>query len=237
MQPKFDWLLFDADHTLLDFDASEAHAFRSACTRMELEYQESWFPVYKNINRRLWQDLEQGRISSGELRLQRFQQFCDALPRDALSSDPDAHRFSACFLEELQNTAHLMEGAEEILRNLRPHFSLAIISNGIRETQHKRLERTGLKPLFQHIIVSEDAGAAKPDPAFFTHTFSLLGSPLNRERMLVIGDNLGSDILGANRAGLPSCWFNPGNAENPGTAKHDFEIQNLSQLAEIVFAE
>lgn len=237
MTSNFDWLLFDADHTLLDFDTSEAYAFRASCARMELEYREEWFPIYKGINRSLWQELEQGRISSEQLRLQRFQKFCDALPSGSIRPDLEAGRFSGIFLEELQNTAFLIDGAKEILHQLAPHVPLAIVTNGIRETQHKRLERTGLKHLFRHIIVSEDAGAAKPHPDFFHHTMKLLGTAVKKERVLVIGDNLGSDILGANRAGLPSCWFNPGNAENPGTAKYDFEIQNLSQLADIVFAE
>ncbi len=71
-----------------------------------------------------------------------------------------------------------------------------------------RLERSGLLPYVQDVFVSEDAGAAKPDKRYFAYAFSRIPG-FEKERALLIGDSLTSDMLGAQNAGIDSMWYCP----------------------------
>jgi FMN phosphatase YigB (HAD superfamily) len=60
MKPVYTWLLFDADHTILDFDAAEAHALKAVCTELAGEFRSEWVEAYHRINKGLWALLEKG---------------------------------------------------------------------------------------------------------------------------------------------------------------------------------
>ncbi|WP_242850154.1 HAD hydrolase-like protein [Clostridium polynesiense] len=49
-----------------------------------------------------------------------------------------------------------------------------------------------------------------------------------------MGDSLSSDIKGGNNAGIATCWFNPKGLKNETDIKCSYEIQDLSQLLDIV---
>ena len=50
----------------------------------------------------------------------------------------------------------------------------------------------------------------------------------------MVGDSLTSDIQGGVNAGLDTCWFNPGHAENPGKVSPTYEIASLEELYPLV---
>jgi YjjG family noncanonical pyrimidine nucleotidase len=229
MTPIYDWLLFDADHTILDFDSSEAYALEAVCREVAGEFRQEWAPLYHEINKALWADLQEGRISSQVLRVERFARFASCAGIDA-----DAQAFSSRYLKHLQEGNFVIGGARELLDRLAPDFRMAVVTNGIRETQLRRMEVTGLGRYFEHIIISEEAGAHKPMIEFFDHALGRIGSS-DRSRMLVIGDSLASDIKGANAAGIPCCWYNPRGIRADGQAAPDFEIRRLEDLTDLVY--
>jgi hypothetical protein len=70
------------------------------------------------------------------------------------------------------------------------------------------LRQHGLYDLFEHLSVSEAVGAEKPDPAIFRHALEAMGIPeRDYARVLMVGNNLERDIVGANRLGLRSVFF------------------------------
>ena len=79
-------------------------------------------------------------------------------------------------------------------------YQLYIVTNGNAVSQMSRLERSGLLPYVQDVFVSEDAGAAKPDVRYFDYAFSRIPG-FEKERALLIGDSLTSDMLGAQNTG------------------------------------
>ena len=61
---------------------------------------------------------------------------------------------------------------------------------------------------FADVVISEEAGAAKPDKRIFDVAFSRMNNP-KKEEVLIVGDSLTSDIKGGSDYGIDTCWFNP----------------------------
>jgi YjjG family noncanonical pyrimidine nucleotidase len=221
---KYNWLLFDADGTLFDFDRAESAALQATFEQLGHPFEPAYIDVYRRINKKIWLEFEQGAISQVELRAGRFQRLFDAI---GIEAQPEL--FSVRFLESLARRTDLIPGAEEVVRALHGRAGLAIVTNGLHEVQRPRLASSTIGRYFSHLVISEEVGAAKPDPAFFDATFLRLGGPA-KEEVLVIGDSLATDIRGADNYGLDACWFNPnGQHRDPGVpVRH--EIKDLREL-------
>ena len=85
-------------------------------------------------------------------------------------------------------------------------------------TQRKRFSRSEIRPYIKDIFISEEIGYQKPEQEFFSFVFEHIPD-FQKEKALIIGDTLSSDIEGANRVGVKSCWFNPKNLKK---ILHDF---------------
>ena len=114
---------------------------------------------------------------------------------------------------------------------------LGLVTNGIAEVQRAKIARLGLSRWFDAISISGELGVAKPDPAIFDHALSQCTSAaaIPRTSVLMVGDSVGSDIRGAERAGLSSCWLRPdATAEAPEAMTIDHQIDRLEELSAIV---
>jgi 2-haloacid dehalogenase len=221
-------LLFDADGTLLDYDVAESHSLAAAAGSFALEVTPEILEVYRRINSALWTDLEKGLIDSLTLRVRRFE-----LLARSTGWNIEAEAFSRRYLEELGCSGFLIPGTEAMLDALPARLTKAVITNGIRDVQYGRLTRAGLANRFEHIIISEDAGAAKPSPLFFDYALERIGSR-NPLEYLIIGDSLTSDIAGGAGYGIDTCWFNPGGLSNGTDIVPDYEISGWHELPSII---
>jgi 2-haloacid dehalogenase len=224
----YQWLLFDADGTLFDYDKAEEKALGATFAELGLPFRAEYGPLYRRFNAQVWQEFEAGQITAERLRVERFQRLFGAV---SLEADPV--RFSQRYLPNLALGSDLMPGARELLETLRPRYHLALITNGLRDVQRPRLERAGIAGLFEQVAISEEIGAAKPDPAYFAALFAHLG-PLPREEALVIGDSLTSDVLGALNYGLDACWFNPKGLPADPRYPARYQIGALDELYSIL---
>ena len=200
---NFDFVLFDADNTLFDFDRAEDAALRQVLAERGYPDDDATRGLYLSINRDLWARLDRGEVTQSFLVVERFAAFTRAMGRD---DDPVA--FNRDYLDRLAQGAFLLPGAETLCRALAPHCTLAIITNGVARAQRGRFARSPLAEVIPHLFISEEVGAAKPSPAFFQPVLRQLGVT-RRERVLVVGDNLSTDIRGALDCGLPAAWYNP----------------------------
>ena len=81
--------------------------------------------------------------------------------------------------------------------------------------------------MFEKVFVSQEVGYNKPAIEYFDRVFAAIPG-FDREKAIIVGDSLTSDILGGIRAGIRTCWVNPDH--KTGDIKADHEIEALSQL-------
>jgi 2-haloacid dehalogenase len=223
---KYDYLLFDADDTLLDFKKSELVSFELVLKKNQIEIDFSTlYSSYKKINSLLWNQHDEGLISKDFLKVERFRKL---LFINELTGDPE--KMCQDYLEALPENVFLIEGAEELLTELHKKIPMIIVTNGIGPTQHLRLNKSGLSPFIDLMVISEECGFSKPDKRIFTHTFKQLDIDPNEVRILMIGDKLETDIQGASNCGIDSCWFNPDSEKNATNLIPTYEIESLLEM-------
>ncbi|WP_327677101.1 HAD-IA family hydrolase [Kitasatospora sp. NBC_00458] len=92
-------------------------------------------------------------------------------------------------------------------------WTLGIVSNGGTRPQLEKIRRTGLGPLVDGWVISEEADCLKPDPLIFEIAAQRCGvAPVGdwTSRTWMIGDHAPADIAGAELAGLRSVWLHHG---------------------------
>ena len=99
----------------------------------------------------------------------------------------------------------LDEGVATLLDTLATRYKLGLITNGPSSTQRAKIIQFDLARWFTVLVVSEEFGVAKPDPAIFLHTANALAS--DPADCVMIGDNPDADIRGAQAAGMRSVWI------------------------------
>ncbi len=222
------WIFLDADNTLLDYHRAEKQALTESLQAFGFTCIPARHERYRQINKACWQDLEAGRTTRQEMRLARFRSFFEA---EGLQVDIDG--FADTYQQALAAQAHLLEGARHLVENLSVRYRLALVTNGIATIQRPRLKQSGLAAFFQAVVMSEEAGHAKPHPAFFRRALSITGQPPPRD-VLMVGDNWQADIEGAHHMGMHTCWFNPERLPRPGGMRPTLEIQALGELLQLL---
>jgi len=217
--------LFDLDDTLLDFKASEQLSFVRTMQALGLRDDvEAIFLQYQAINVQLWRDFETGAVTKDFLKVERFRKTFQA---NALELDPEAA--SGIYLESLSDTVVLIDGAKQLCETLSAIGEVGIITNGVEAIQNRRIASSGLAQHISFVATSEACGHAKPDVRFFDYAASMARS-FAKPEAIIIGDRLDADILGANRYGIESCWFNPGRLANASDAVPTFEVAGLAEV-------
>ena len=194
--PRYDYVLLDADNTLFDFDLAEHKALGLTLASHGIPFTPEAEQTYIDINTALWSKFDRGEISQGELVVERFSAFLRAVGR---AGDPaELNRY---YLSRLGEQGDLLPGAEALCRALAARCTLAIITNGVSSAQRGRFARSPIQDCISHLFISEDIGFQKPRREFFDAVLHDMGIS-DPGRAVVVGDTLGSDILGAKNAGL-----------------------------------
>lgn len=204
----YKYVLIDLDNTLLDFNIAEKEALNKVFLSEQIEFNVDMMDRYKNINSKLWAELESGNITRKELLDTRFEKFFKSIGIEA-----DGIEKEIIFREGLNNSHVLIEGAEELLQYLKAKgIIICSASNGVYHTQMQRMKASGIYKYFDYHFISEKIGYEKPDVRFFEHCFEALRIK-DKAEVLMIGDTISSDIEGAKNAGIDSCYFGKQNVD------------------------
>ena len=222
---RYTTVLLDADMTLFDFHRSEREALKRVLARFGLPQGGQVLRDYARINAALWDAFARGEIDQDFLVVERFA----ALMR-AHGGSVDPRQVNRAYELALGEEAWLLPGAEEFCRALRGMgLTLAIATNGLPAAQRGRYTRTGLDRYIPHLFISLELGAQKPLPAFFDRICQALGVT-DRSQVVMVGDGLGTDILGGNRAGIDTVWYNPDRLPLSGPARPTYTAASYGDI-------
>jgi len=224
---KYDYILLDADGTLFDFDAAEANALKKSFYHFGISFQDNMLIKYHTINQMLWRKFEFDEITLKDLQRKRFEMLFDHIKVSF-----DTAEFHKYYAVQLADNAQLIDGAFEVCQQLCKKSKLAIVTNGISVTQNKRFYKSPLKELITAIFISEDIGYQKPQIEYFQFVFDALHIN-EKNKILIVGDSLSSDMQGGNNAKIDTCWYNPTSLKNETDIQIHYEISSLYDLLEI----
>lgn len=229
---KYTDLFIDYDDTLYDTYGNAVIALKET---FELFHLERYFPdpqvfydEYWKTNIGLWTQYSKGEITRDTLILERFRRpLSVGMGEDATKEK--CLEISDRFLDLCASKPGVVNGAHELMQYLqRRGYRMHMCSNGFHEVQYKKLEASHMGDYFHTIILSEDAGANKPSRLFFDYAFKITGA--SPATTLMIGDNLQTDIMGAQGAGLDTIFYN----RFPEHEKSQIATYSVTRLKDIM---
>ncbi|APH04795.1 HAD family hydrolase [Bacillus weihaiensis] len=149
--------------------------------------------------------------------------------------DPEFGKFLAMeFPKRRRKNPYVYEESFSVLDELKESYRLLLLTNGSPDLQNTKLDITPeLVPYFEQIIISGAFGRGKPDPTIFEHALEKMN--LSKDEVIMVGDNLMTDILGASRVGIKSVWINRHHKER-NEVEPTYEISHLTELFPILTA-
>lgn len=225
----YSYYLIDLDRTLWDFDSNSEHAISLLISRNPELFRairekegcgddslHRFFLRYDVLNHRLWALYEKGEMSKKDLRWMRFH---EAFRWYGVEDEALSRQFGEDYLEQMVLENRLMPGAREMLEAIRSAGGrMAILSNGFREVQYRKLSGAGIGEYFSAVVVSEEAGCLKPRPGIFAYAVEVLSGIRRNDdpeawkevkrQTLMIGDDPVNDIEGAQIFGIDQFYYN-----------------------------
>lgn len=238
---KYKDLFFDFDDTLYDTHGNAIIALEELFEDYHLskyfKCSKDFTVPYWQTNVELWDLYAHGKIERDYLMVERFRRplSCGRFG-DGTAFNPTREyciSVSDHFLDLCACKPGVVDGAHELVKHLRDRgYRLHICSNGFHEVQFRKLKSSGLFDAFDTIILSEDAGANKPDRRFFDYAMAKTGA--DKETTLMIGDNFDTDIIGAKSSGLDVMFFNRKPKTFVAPESVTFEVHSLKEIATIL---
>ena len=128
---------------------------------------------------------------------------------------------------DYRNQVTPFQSVQPVLSELEKSYTIGAITNG-----NAQLEKMPIGKHFKFSISAEKMGANKPCSSLFHEAALKAGAEF--EQLLHIGDSAEADVIGANKAGCRSVWFNPARQAWPGGRNPDAVIHCISELPALV---
>jgi len=225
----YKFLLFDLDHTLLDFDSAEDIALTQLLKEEGVVDIRAYKDYYVPMNKTLWKDLEEKKITKKELVNTRFAKLFAHF-----GIEKDGAYLAERYQFFLSKQGQTFPGVEDLLKYLiHQEYELYAATNGITYIQTGRLEQSGIAPFFKEIFISEQLHTQKPDAAFYEKIGARIPN-FDKNYALMIGDSLSADIQGGNNAGIDTIWYNPHHLVNKSLAQPTYEVDSYQALLELL---
>ena len=223
-------LFFDLDHTLWDFDKNSDLTFFKILKKNNLNIDVSKFlNSYHPINRKYWELYRENKVSKADLRYYRLSDTFKKLNYDI--NDNLINQLAIDYIEYLSDFNHLIPDTLIVLNSLKSNYRMHIITNGFKEVQKRKLEKSKLIQYFDSVTISEDVGVKKPHKLIFDH--ALTAANANVENSVMIGDNFNADILGALGVGMKAIYYDF-HKTNEQERENLIIIKNLKELIKIL---
>jgi len=235
-------ILFDINGTLIDIHTDEGmdEIYRA------ISHFLTYYGIYlhrNEVREQYYGIMDEQREASGE----EHPEFdAVALWREFLTRN--LNPFRTMYMETLQDLprflAHMYRGisrhrlelypdVKSVLEELKPYFSLAVVSDGQTAWAMPEMRATGIDSYFAPIVISGDHGFRKPDPRLFQQALDGIGAEPNEA--LFVGNDTYRDVFGAGQMGIKTVFF----ASNQGRrhmedVEPDYIIYSFAELREAI---
>jgi len=223
---KYRILLADADGTLFDFHKGEAIAIRDTLAHFGMPTDDHTIELYSQANDAQWKKLERGETTQAKLRVDRFVEF---LKMTGLQGDPQA--LSDLYVERLGQQRWPLPHSIELCREVSRFMPIYLVTNGIARIQRSRFTQCEISEFVKDMVISEEVGKPKPDPAMLFEALRREG--LNPADAVLLGDSVTADIGAAKNAGIDCILFTNGK-EIPENHGATWAVKTLEEAEKLI---
>ncbi len=223
-------IFFDLDHTLWDFDKNSDLTFYKILEKNEINIDVAKFlKNYHPINRKYWEMYRENKVSKADLRFYRLYDTFNKL--NYKINDDLIHQLAIDYIEHLSDFNHLIPDTLIVLNSLRSKYKMHIITNGFKEVQRRKLQKSDLIQYFETVTISEDVGVKKPHKLIFDQALKVANA--NIENSVMIGDNFNADIIGALGVGMKAIYYDF-HKTNHEERENVTIVKNLKEIIKIL---
>jgi len=226
-------ILIDLDDTLIDTAANTKAAVEEIYEDYDFEKYfgsfSDFFSFYHHNVSKLWIGYNNGSVTKEDIQKNRFY---ETLKHIEDFNDDKIKSINDDYIERIVKKEALIEGAIDLLDYLKQRYRIHILSNGFSEMQYQKMESARLCASdFDHIILSDVVGVNKPHPDIFAYSLNKIGA--KKEEVIMIGDNIATDIMGAYNSGINQIWYNPEDAPTDNFTP-TYTVKQLCEIKDIL---
>lgn len=236
---EYKYLLFDLDNTLVDDNKNRKYAISRVLEYLNLDYDESTLDAFVKSDNEYWKMMANREFDnirpSGMNKEETFNWAGGNRIRYFLRN----YKFSTCvelnkmYMEAMKEKIYPIEGTSSTLKELKElGYLLYIITNGPEQAAIKKMDALD-SSLFINMIASEKVGYMKPHKEFYDAMYEKFFIK-DKNKMLIIGDELDKDILGGNNEEIDTVWINRFNIENDTNIVPTYEINDIKELKKVL---
>ncbi len=219
-------VLIDIDDTIFDFKKCSKNSFLKTLEKFNLKFKEEDFSYFNKVNDILWTKQKLGEINIKEVFIKR-----DYLMGKYFNLDIEKGLFNDLFVKFLYDEIEMIDGIEDLLLYLSGKYKIFTASNGVYYMQVNRIKKSNLSKYFTDIFVSDKIGYEKPDKRFFQKIMDL--TKYSNDDLIMIGDSIKSDIIGAKNSKIKSIYFNKED-KKISDKSFTYQVKNLSEIKKIL---
>ncbi len=233
---QYDYIIFDIDDTLLDYQNAEAHVmkkiFEAECRILEKEdYDKLW-----ELSWLYWDKYRLGESTEKYVQENYHTLFYEYL-NDFMADIKSRYKLVStvetlveAFVSNLSCETEAYADVEWVLKSMAEMTNLAIASNGLGKVQRARMKK--FESYFSEMFISEELKIIKPSCIFWDKVFAILKA--EPKKCLMVGDSLNNDIVSATHYGVDTCWVNRRNRENATGIVPTYEVAELRELVDLI---
>lgn len=228
-------VFFDMDNTILAYDSKSPQSWERAFTRFGPQLKgvdvQQFGDAMNEIRPWFWGDPARDQRARLDLATARREMVALAFSHLGVDAGEAGSEMADAYGDIQEASIEAYPGAMNTLQRIREMGKgMALITNGVSRLQRAKINRFGLEPFFDCIIVEGEFGAGKPDPRVYRHALEQLS--VQPSEAMMVGDNLQADIAGAQSLGIPTVWVDWKGAGLPETSPvtPDNTVRAISEL-------
>lgn len=234
---KYELLIFDLDDTLINNDENVRHAFKKMLALLGEQYSDNLFSSWQQFDKKFWLDFYNGKIITPyEKSDEKYVPYVQSLRYyqffNKKISIEEALKINPLFLNWLKEKVVAEDGCYETLEYLyNCGYKLVVATNGANQAIESKLSKINCQKFIAKTFSADMTRecVTKPNPVFFEELLTYLDYH-DKDKILLIGDSLHSEVQGGMNSGIDTCWYNKYHEPLKEPYQPTMEINNLKQL-------